>query len=77
MFLRLAGRHPDRTELSLLSDAYYEQLAAFDNTKENDAAKFVAVGESKVSSKLSMKNVAALTVVAQSILNLDATIVER
>jgi hypothetical protein len=77
MFLRLAGRHPDATELALLSDVYNEQLAAFEGAHTNDATTFLSVGESQVPAKLPAKSVAALTVVAQSILNLDATIVER
>jgi hypothetical protein len=76
-FLRLAGRHPDATELALLTDLYNEQVELFAKAEETDAAKFLRTGESKVDSKLSPAELAALTVVCQAILNLDATIVER
>jgi hypothetical protein len=76
-FVRLAGRHPDAAELALLSDLYNEQATLFADTDIQDATQFLHEGESQPESKLSPSNLAALTVVCQTILNLDATIFER
>jgi hypothetical protein len=76
-FVRLAGRHPDAAELALLSDMYNEQAALFADTAVQNPSQFLDEGESKTASKLAPANLAALTVVCQAILNLDATIYER
>jgi hypothetical protein len=76
-FLRLTGRHPDATERNLLLDVYNEQAALFAGKTQQDAAAFTKLGESQVDAKLDAQHVAALTVVCQAILNLDATIYER
>ncbi len=76
-FLRLTGRHPDARELALLTDLYQEQLPLFTDAKQQDSGKFLSIGESKSETKLPSPQLAALTVVCQTILNLDATIVER
>ena len=76
-FLRLTGRHPDATELALLTDVYNEQLNAFADAAQQDASKFLNLGETRATSTAPPANLAALTVVCQAILNLDATIVER
>lgn len=76
-FLRLTGRHPDSTERNLLADLYDEQIALFGDKSEQNPGEFTKLGESKVDPKLDHAHVAALTVVCQAILNLDATIFER
>jgi hypothetical protein len=76
-FLRFTGRHPDATERNLLLDVYNEQAALFADKTQQDATAFAKLGESKVDAKLDAAHVAALTVVCQTILNLDATIYER
>lgn len=76
-FLRLTGRHPDTAELALLSDLYNEQAKLFVDAAAQQPSQFLKVGESRPDSKLTPPNLAALTVVCQAILNLDATIFER
>ena len=76
-FLRLAGRHPDSTELPLLTDMYNEQMQLFADATKQNPSQFLRPGDVPPDSKLPPANLAALTVVCQSILNLDATIVER
>jgi hypothetical protein len=76
-FLRFAGRHPDATELALLTDLDGEQSKAFAEAPRQDVAQFLNLGESKSVGKSAPAKLAALTVVCQTILNLDATIVER
>lgn len=76
-FLRLTGRHPDPTERNLLVDLYNEQATLFADKSQQDPATFTKLGDSKLDPKLDATHVAALTVVCQAILNLDATIFER
>ena len=75
-FLRLTARHPDAAELALLTDLYNEQLTLFADAAQQPS-HFLKVGEAQPESKLTPPNLAALTVVCQAILNLDATIFER
>jgi hypothetical protein len=76
-FLRLAGREPDVMEQNLLRDLYHEQRELFLDTTQQDASKFIELGESPPDVELDPKHLAALTVVCQAILNLDAAIYER
>jgi hypothetical protein len=76
-FLRFTGRHPDATERNLLADLYNEQLDLFKDKTQQNSAVFTKVGDSKLDPKLDPGHIAALTVVCQTILNLDATIFER
>ncbi|HEX3602308.1 MAG TPA: DUF1553 domain-containing protein [Lacipirellulaceae bacterium] len=76
-FLRFTGRHPDATELALLTDLDGEQSKAFAETPSKDVSQFLNLGDSKSTGKLTPADLAALTAVCQTILNLDATIVER
>ena len=81
--MRLIGRPPDDVEQSLLLDLYHEQHSTFVvqddqiSPASQDAEKLIAIGETPADASLSQVNVAALTVVCQAILNLDATIYER
>ena len=76
-FLRLAGRHPDPTEKNLLVDLYNEQAALFADKSQQNAEAFTKLGDTKLDPKVKPAEVAAMTVVCQAILNLDATIYER
>lgn len=76
-FLRLAGRKPDATEQSVLEQVFASQKKQFEAGGEHDAAKFIALGDSKTECKLTPAELAALTATCQVILNLDATIYER
>jgi hypothetical protein len=76
-FLRLTGRYPDTTERNLLVDLYNEQATLFADKSQQNPASFTKLGDSKLDPKLDSAHVAALAVVCQTILNLDATIFER
>jgi hypothetical protein len=76
-FLRLTGRYPDNTERNLLTDLYNEQATLFADKSQQNPAAFTKLGESQLDLKLDSAHVAALTVVCQTILNLDATVFER
>ena len=75
-FRSLATREPTATEQRLLTGLYTSQLQSFrgDTTA---AAKLLAVGDRKPDPALPPAEVAAATVVAQTILNMDATIWKR
>ncbi|MCC6491548.1 MAG: DUF1553 domain-containing protein [Pirellulales bacterium] len=76
-FLALAARPPTANELALLSDLYEEQRQSFEDASEQDPAKLLRIGETETPSDAPGAELAALTVVCQTILNLDAAIYER
>jgi hypothetical protein len=76
-FLRLTARLPDDTELPLLLRLFHEQRALFADPTRQDAAQFLKIGQSPPSEAIAPADLAALTVLCQAILNLDATIYKR
>jgi hypothetical protein len=76
-FLRLTGRQPDSVELKVLAKLYDEQHNLFVSPAEQDPVRFIHLGDSKPDDSLPPAELAALTVVCQVILNLDATVFER
>ena len=75
-FRLLAVREPTAQEQKLLTDMYADQRASFAQEPEA-AAKLIAVGESKADASLPPVELAAATALAQTILNLDATVWKR
>jgi len=76
-FLRLTGRNADAQEIELLTDLYNEQRQLFADKTQQDAQKFVELGDSPEDQEFEAAEIAALAVTCQAILNLDATIYER
>jgi hypothetical protein len=73
MFRRATARRPDAREAAELLTAYKEHLAEY--TRDVDAAKkLIAVGESKADAKLNPSELAAWTMIANVLLNLDEVI---
>jgi hypothetical protein len=56
---------------------YNEQRQLFADKTQQDAEKFVEIGDSPPDQEFEAAEIAALTVTCQAILNLDATIFER
>lgn len=75
-FRQLAGREPAPQELKLLEALYDDQRAQFARDPVG-AARLLKIGERKPDPALPPADVAAATVLAQTILNLDATIWKR
>ncbi len=80
-FVRLAGRQPSEEEVALLVELYVAQRSLFERQPES-AQKLIAQGgpptaENLQPVKLNPIELAAATVVAQTILNLDATVWKR
>lgn len=73
-FLRLTGRRPDKQEQAILLSLLKEEREYY-ASHEEEASKLIALGESEASG--SVVDLAALTTVCQTILNLDATIWKR
>ncbi|MBK9312767.1 MAG: DUF1553 domain-containing protein [Acidobacteria bacterium] len=72
-FRQATGRHPSRQEVSILRSLLNQQLAVFKKDPEG-ARKLLAVGESTFSDKIPKQELAAWTMVASAILNLDETV---
>ena len=75
-FRLLAIREPSPRETKLLVSLYEDQLASFKKEPEM-AAKLIKIGASKADPALPPAELAAATVLAQTVLNLDATIWKR
>ncbi len=70
LFKRAVGRAPDEREVQELVSAYQDFLAAY--SKDPTAAqKLIGVGETKPDSKLNPGELAALTMIANLVFNLD------
>jgi hypothetical protein len=75
-FRRLTGKEPERKEAALLKDLLDEQRGLFKKEPER-ADKLTLVGDQPRDRSLDVVELAAMTTVAQAILNLDATIWKR
>lgn len=70
------ARHPDSGEVDVLLRVYRQQLAEFEKN-EQAALDLLQVGDSPVDESLDKKQLAAWTMVANLILNLDETITKN
>jgi hypothetical protein len=76
IFRRLTAREPDKKESLMLNELLSEQTAEF--TREPARAeKLTAVGEHKRDGALELARLAGMTAVAQTVMNLDATVWKR
>jgi hypothetical protein len=75
-FRLLTARWPDARETKLLTELLQEQTALF-NREPGRAKKLLAVGERPAAPPFKPVELAAMTEVTQTILNLDATIWKR
>jgi hypothetical protein len=73
MFRLALGRKPDAKELAELLTAYRDNLAEYSQDIES-AKKLITIGETKPDAKLSPGELAAWTMVANLVLNLDEVI---
>jgi hypothetical protein len=75
-FRALTGRVPDKTEAKILSKLFVEQRDHFKIHSE-DAAKLLAIGQSKADKSLPPVEFAAMTSVVNAIMNFDEFVVQR
>ncbi len=73
MFAALTGRDPDQRELEILIETYQEQLPLF-AANPDEARRLLEIGDHANESGLPPAQVAAITVVAQTIISCDASI---
>lgn len=76
VYARLAGRQPERAEMSVLMRVETEQRAIF-AADPTSAARLIAIGESKAVATLDPLELATTTVLVQTVLNSDAVIWKR
>jgi hypothetical protein len=75
-FRVLIGRSPDETEAKILAKLYAEQKTEFAKNP-NDAKKLLSIGESKRDETLPSADFAAMTTLANAIMNFDEFVTER
>jgi len=75
-FVRLAGHEPSPRELTILEATLHDQRKEYE-AKPEDAKKLVTMGDSKPTAQLPTKELAAMTVTMQTVLNSDAVIWKR
>jgi hypothetical protein len=76
IFRRLTAREPEARELELLKELLRDQAERFQQEPER-ANSLVSVGERKRDGALNAAELAATTAVAQTVMNLDATVWKR
>lgn len=74
-FQLATSRAPTSKEVQLLNDLYQDEKADFESNPE-DAEKFLSIGEYKTDENFSSVDLAAYTVLANTILNMTETILK-
>jgi len=72
-FRLVTARQPSSSEKAILKEALKKYLAKY-QVNEDSAKKLISVGESPVNEKLDSSELAAYTMVANLLLNLDETL---
>jgi len=75
-FLRCLSRLPDKKEVSICTQLYREQLQHF-QANAQDAEALLKIGNTKRNDTLPLPQAAAVTVLAQALMNHDACVVKR
>ena len=75
-FRAMTSRRPDASEFKILEDLYQAELKAFDNSPAA-ADSLLSTGEYPRNGSLHATQVAALTVVASTLVNYDESIYKR
>ncbi len=75
-FEQLTSRPPDDAERKILREMHAAQLDWY-KARPDEAAKFVAVGQTKTAATLPAMDLAAMTAVINALLDYDGTVVKR
>jgi hypothetical protein len=75
-FRLLIGRHASERELAVLTRLYDEQCQEF-KARPDDALALLAVGDHQRNEQLDSTQLAAMTIVAQALLNHDESVTKR
>ena len=76
VFRSLTSRRPTDQEMQVLQQLYQEQFLEF-QARPTDAEKFLSIGDQHRDESLDPAKLAAMTVLAETVLNLDATVTKR
>jgi hypothetical protein len=75
-FQMAVSRKPNKKELQILNDLYKQEFSNFQKSKEN-ALAYLAVGDYKVPNEYQLSEMATLTLVANTLLNMDEMYTKR
>ena len=75
-FQMAVSRKPNKKELQILNDLYKQEFSKFEKSKEN-ALAYLAVGDYKVPNEYQPSEMATLTLVANTLLNMDEMYTKR
>jgi hypothetical protein len=75
-FRAATGRAPSKQEAAVLQDSYFKQLVRYEKDVEA-AKKAISYGESKPDAALNASELAAYTMVANMVLNLDEVVTKN
>jgi hypothetical protein len=75
-FRALTSRKPDAEELAILADLYREELSTYQDAWA-DGSKLITVGEYRKNEEFPPDQLAAMTVVANTIMNFDEAVMKR
>jgi hypothetical protein len=75
-FQMAVSRKPNEKELQILNDLYIQEFSKFEKSKEN-ALAYLAVGDYKVPNEYQPSEMATLTLVANTLLNMDEMYTKR
>ncbi len=75
-FQMAVSRKPNKKELQILNDLYKQEFSKFEASKEN-ALAYLAVGDYKVPNEYQPSEMATLTLVANTLLNMDEMYTKR
>jgi hypothetical protein len=76
MYRLLTGRRPEPSERDVVKRLYQRQLESFQRNAEN-AKEFLSTGDAPLSSDVDLPRLAALSVVANTLMSFDECIVRR
>ena len=76
MFQVLTSRQPDQTENAALMQLLHQERDYY-SSNPAEATKLIQLGDSKANKSIEPADLAAMTIVSQTILNLDATVWKR
>ncbi|HEY1171779.1 MAG TPA: PSD1 and planctomycete cytochrome C domain-containing protein [Verrucomicrobiae bacterium] len=75
-FQTATGREPSKQETEVLKDSYFKQLVRYE--KDTEAAKkAISYGDSKADTTLNVSELAAYTIVANMVLNMDEVVTKN
>jgi hypothetical protein len=75
MAARLMSRDLDAKEMAIVLSSYHDYVSYYDG-KPADAQKLLSVGESKADASLPKPQFAAMTMVANELMNMDEVLVK-